>query len=323
MDLIRAFTASPYAVRGSPFTVRLGVSCSYEDLFHLNARIHRVGRTKAKPRTVCGRNLVTRCLFGVAAFLVVFASVPLRSMAADIPPKPTRYFNDYTGLVRLETAQRLNEQLASFERQTSNQILVVIYPKLPGDTTVEDFAQDAFRAWQPGQQSRNNGAILFMFVKDRKLRIQTGYGLEGALPDAICKRIISDQIAPRFQVGDFDGGLSAGVSAMIAATRGEYSGNGRTVAEAQAQAQHSEDSSWDLAIFLAAMALVGIFWIRAARRGMVYTSRTRGPSGTWWIGGGGLGGSGGGFSGGGGGDSGGGFSGGGGDSGGGGASGGW
>jgi uncharacterized protein len=207
-------------------------------------------------------------LFAGTAFLAVFALVLLRSMAAEIPPKPTRYFNDYAGLVRLDTAQRLNQQLAGFERQTSNQILVVIYPSLPRDSTIEDFAQDAFRAWKPGQQSRNNGAILFMFVKDRKLRIQTGYGLEGALPDAICKRIISDQIAPRFQVGDFDDGLTAGVNAMIAATRGEYTGNGRTVAEAQAQVRHDKESFWDLVISLAVLAIVGISWIRAARRGI-------------------------------------------------------
>jgi uncharacterized protein len=270
-----------------------------------------------------GPKLVARCVFIGAALLVVFALLTLQSIAAEIPPKPTRYFNDFAGLVRAEKAQRLNQQLADFERQTSNQILVVIYPSLPADSTVEDFAQDAFRAWKPGQQGRNNGAILFMFVKDRKLRIQTGYGLEGALPDAICKRIISDQITPRFQVGDYDGGLTAGVNAMIAATRGEYTGNGRTVADARSQSQHDQETFWDLLIFLVVFAIVAISLIRAARRGTLYTSRSRGSGSTWWIGGGGLGGGrgGGGFSGGGG--DGGGFSGGGGDSGGGGASGGW
>jgi uncharacterized protein len=271
---------------------------------------------------VNGPKSAARYLSVSAALLVVFAWLAVQSMAAEIPPKPARYFNDFASLVRPETAQKLNQQLADFERQTSNQILVVIYPSLPADTTIEDFAQDAFRAWKPGQQARNNGAILFMFVKDRKLRIQTGYGLEGALPDAICKRIISDQIAPRFQAGDFDGGLAAGVNAMIAATRGEYTGDGRTVADARTQAQHDQESFWDLLIFLAVFVIIAIPLIRAARRGTLYTSRSRGPGGTWWIGGGGFGGGGGGggFSGGGGG---GGFSGGGGDSGGGGASGGW
>jgi uncharacterized protein len=271
-----------------------------------------------------GRKSAARRLFIGAAFLLFILAVflALRLAAADIPPKPTRYFNDFAGLVRPETAQRLNQQLADFERKTSNQILVVIYLSLPADTSLEDFTQDAFRAWKLGQQGRNNGAILFMFVKDRKLRIQTGYGLEGALPDAICKRIISDEIAPRFQARDFDGGLTAGVNAMISATRGEYAGNGRTVADARAQARHQQESFWDLAIFLAVFAIIGITFIRAARRGTLYTSRSRGPGGTWWIGGGGFGGGGGGGFSGGGGD-GGGFSGGGGDSGGGGASGGW
>ena len=273
-------------------------------------------------RITGGRRWVVRCLSTVAVLAIIFVFLALRSTATEIPPKPARYFNDFANLVRPETAQRLNQQLASFERQTSNQILVVIFPSLPPDTALEDFTQDAFRAWKPGQQDRNNGAILFMFVKDRKLRIQTGYGLEGALPDAVCKRIISDQIAPRFRTGDFDGGLSAGVNAMIAATRGEYTGNGRTVADVRARSRHDQESFWDLVIFLVVFAIIGISWIRAARRGTLYTSRSRGPGGGWWIGGSGFGGGGGGGFSGGGGD-GGGFSGGGGDSGGGGASGGW
>src|SRR5215469_3462209 len=110
----------------------------------------------------------------IAAFILLL----LQAVAADIPSKPEYYFNDFASLVDAQTAQRLNRVLAEFERQTSNQLLVVIYPSLPPDAAIEDFTQDAFRAWKPGQQGRNNGAILFVFVKDRKMRIQTGYGLE-------------------------------------------------------------------------------------------------------------------------------------------------
>jgi uncharacterized protein len=250
------------------------------------------------------------------AFLSLFI---LHAVAADVPPKPSRYFNDFASLVDSQTAEKLNRQLEDFERQTSNQLLVVVYPSLPPDAAIEDFTQDAFRAWKPGQQGRNNGAILFVFVKDRKMRIQTGYGLEGALPDAICKRIISDEITPRFQARDFAGGLTAGVNAMIAATRGEYKGTGRTVGETRGQGQHGQGALLDLIIFLVVLGFIGLSWLRRARSGTVYTSSgSRGSGGIWWMGGGG-GGGGGGFSGGGGG----GFSGGGGDSGGGGASGGW
>jgi len=143
---------------------------------------------------------------------------------AVTPSKLERYFNDLASLVSLEAAERLNQQLAEFDRHTSNQILVVIYSSLPPDAAIEDFAQDAFRAWKPGQKGINNGAILFIFVKDRKMRIQTGYGLEGALSNTICKRIITDEIAPRFQAGDFSGGLTAAVNAMIVAIGFEYAG---------------------------------------------------------------------------------------------------
>src|SRR6201994_54432 len=178
-----------------------------------------------------------------ASLLVVFGLLVMQSMATDVPAKPAHYFNDYASLVDSQTAQQLEQKLQDFERQTSNQILVVIYPSLPEDASIEDFTQDAFRSWKPGQAGRNNGAILFVFVKDRKMRIQTGYGLEGALPDAICKRIISDEMAPRFRTGDFAGGLTAAVNAMIAATRGEYKGTGQTVAEARARARQGEGSA--------------------------------------------------------------------------------
>ena len=159
------------------------------------------------------------------------------------------------------------------------------------------------------------------------MRIQTGRGLEGALPDAICKRIIADEVAPHFQAGDFDGGLTAGVNAIIAATKGEYKGTGSTVAEIQ----HQGDEVASAFEFIIPLALFFIFFAylfsRARKRGVVYTgSGSRGiwiggMGGGWgggdgWRGGGGNWG-GGGFGGGGG------VSGGGGDSGGGGASGGW
>jgi uncharacterized protein len=254
------------------------------------------------------------------ALLGIFVLLAARLLASDIPSKPAHYFNDYASLVSPQTAQKLDRQLESFERETSNQILVVIYKSLPEGTALEDFAQDAFRAWKPGQQGKNNGAILFLFVNNRSARIQTGYGLEGALPDAICKRIISDELAPRFQAGDFDGGLTAAVNAMIAATRGEYKGSGRTVAEMHRQAAKSEDQLANFGIFVFIVACILLVFLRNLRRGTVISNSGR-PGGTWYIGGGGGGGSFGGGGGGGGGN--GGFSGGGGDSGGGGASGNW
>ncbi|MBW0001100.1 MAG: TPM domain-containing protein [Verrucomicrobia bacterium] len=237
------------------------------------------------------------------------------AFAAQIPPPPNHYLNDYAALVKPETAARLDQRLQAFERETSNQIVVAIFPNLPPDTDQFTFTTDVFRAWKPGQAGRDNGAILFVFVREHQIWIQTGRGLEGALPDAVCKRITADVIAPAFKTGQYDAGIEAGVNAMIAATRGEFRGTGRTHAQTQAGARHDQGSGWGGLILILVLFLIFSQMGRARRR---YGYRRPGGGGGFWIfpsGGGSSGGGDGGFSGGG--D--GGFSGGGGDTGGGGA----
>jgi uncharacterized protein len=264
--------------------------------------------------------ILGRIVVFLAAWLSIVATV---GAAEKLPPAPTRYFNDYAALVAPHVADQLNRQLEDFERQTSNQILVAIYPKFPSDTSLEDYTQQVARSWKAGSsKERDNAAILFVFVQDRKIRIEVGRALEGALPDAICKRIISEQIAPRFQNGDFAGGVSSGVAAIMAATKGEYKGAGKTVHE---QRRHeSEEGSWIIPLVFLIIFLL-FFMMAARRRGGIIIGG--GGGGPWYGGGGGFGGGGfgggGGYSGGS--SDGGGFSGGGGDSGfgGGGASGSW
>lgn len=236
-----------------------------------------------------------------------------------IPPAPKQYFNDYAHLVPAATASRLNQELENYERQSSDQILVAVYPKMQSDSSIADYTVRVARAWKVGQKGKDNGAVLFVFVQNRKMFIETGYGLEGVLPDALCKRIIDEQIEPRFKAGDFAGGLTAGVQAMIAATRGEYKGTGRTVAD---QRRRSRRGGHSLASLLFGGALIFFFLLSALGRRRRLGYYGYGYGGGWMIGGGGFGGfSGGG--GGGGGFSGGDFIGGGGSFGGGGAGGGW
>jgi len=154
-----------------------------------------------------------------------------------MPPAPAAYFNDYAHVVSTRTAAQLNQTLENFERRTSEQILVAVYPKMQSDSSIEDYTVRVARFWQVGQKDKNNGAVLFVFIQDHKLFLQVGYGLEGVLPDALCKRIIDQQIVPRFKAGDFDGGLAAGVQAILAATQGEYQGTGTTVAERHGRVQ--------------------------------------------------------------------------------------
>jgi uncharacterized protein len=260
------------------------------------------------------RFLAKAAIAATAALLLM----PALGRAGDIPPVPTRYFNDYAHVVNNATAQRFNIHLTNFERQTSNQLLVVVYPKLDTDDALDDYCYRTFQAWGVGQKKLNNGAVLFVFVADHKMRIQTGYGLEGALPDITCARILDEQIAPAFKRGDYAGGLRAGINAIIAATQGEYHGTGQTVSD------HRFALPGNLAdlMFVAGLILfsIGMSTIRGTQ-GVIY-----GSNGMWRYGGFSSGGGGGGFSGGGGGfggGGGGGFSGGGGSSGGGGASGSW
>ncbi len=152
--------------------------------------------------------------------------------AETLPPKPAAYFNDYAHVVSPATASTLDEELRQFERDSSNQIVVAVFPKLETESSVQDFTYRIAESWKVGQKDRNNGAVLFVFIAEHKMFIQVGYGLEGALPDATCKRIIADEIAPAFKAGKYDAGLIAGVESMIKATRGEYQGTGKTAGDA-------------------------------------------------------------------------------------------
>jgi uncharacterized protein len=248
-------------------------------------------------------------------------SAACAAMAADemIPASPAAHFNDYAGIVSGQTAQRLDSALDQFERETSNQVVVAIYPTMQSDSSVEDYTVRVAQAWHAGLKGKDNGAVLFVFVDSHQIRIQVGYGLEPVLTDALCKRIISDEISPRFHSGDYDGGMVAGVNALMAAAKGEYKGTGRTVGDRSRTA----DSIAPFAIMFVLFIVVTIL----RSRGSVYGSGGHGfVSGLLWgmlLGGGrsggGYSGGGGGFGGGGGG----GFSGGGGGFGGGGAGGSW
>jgi uncharacterized protein len=233
--------------------------------------------------------------------------------AEVLPPTPANHFNDFAGVVRPETVATLNRELAQFERDTSTQIVAAIYPSMQSGSSVEDYTVRVAQKWGVGQKDRKNGAVLFVFQQSRDIRIVTGYGLEGALPDALAKQIIENEIAPRFRAGDFDGGLAAGVRAMMAAVRGEYRGTGRTAADSGAGSRGRGGLFVSLMVFIFIASLMRA----ASRRSVVYGRRGRN---TMWLGGGPWGGGGWG----GGGSSGGGtFSGGGGSFGGGGAGGKW
>jgi uncharacterized protein len=263
-----------------------------------SSRVIRAGATRGWVLFIFTGLLAARCLGGEV-----------------IPPRPANYFNDYAGVVSSSTAQQLNRTLEDFEKSTSSQILVAVFPKMQSGSSIEDYTRRVAESWGVGQKKENNGAVLFVFIQERRMRIEVGYGLEGALPDAMAKRIVDDEIAPFFKRGNYNQGLTAGVHAMLQAARGEYKGTGRTVNQGRRTTK-----GLGIGVFWFIIILVILARIARAQRGTVYHRRGWGSTGGWWVGGGSGGG--GGWSGGGG-FSGGGFSGGGGSFGGGGASGSW
>ena len=249
----------------------------------------------------------------IALCLAVF--VAIQSHAAEvIPPKPAAYFNDYAGVVSKEAASRFNEQLAQFERETSNQVVVAVFPKMQSDSDVADYAQRVAQSWGVGTKAQRNGVVLLVFIADRKTSIQVGYGLEGALPDITAYDIRDSHINPHFRNGDYEGGLADGIDSIFKAIRGEYKGSGKTVTE-----QHSRSGRPSFLFFIIFVIVLTII-SRLIRRlgGYGYSSGRSGPvfipMGFGGGGGGGWSSGGGGFSG---------FSGGGGSFGGGGSSGSW
>jgi uncharacterized protein len=243
----------------------------------------------------------------LALLLVVLCSL---ARAADpLPASPSpHYIRDDARWLSPDAFELLDRKLEAFERETSSQIVVAIFPQIPAGEELFDFSQRLYHAWRPGQQGKDNGAIFLVFAADRKMRIHTGYGLEGVLPDARCKQIIEDVVAPQLRQGNREAAINAGVDAMIAAAKGEYTGSGRTRLD-------SAEESPSPALVLFILIVLVVLTIKFRRLSDVVYSETGSTRGGWSGGGGGWSGGGG--------RSGGGFSGGGGRSGGGGASGGW
>jgi uncharacterized protein len=224
---------------------------------------------------------------------------------------------DSANLLKADELSALEQKLQAHEEKTTDQVVIATVRSL-GGTSVEDYANRLFRLWQLGQKARNNGVLLLVAPSERKVRIEVGYGLEGALTDALSKVITATAIAPKFKQNDFVGGLNAGVDAILSVLTGDAE-------EWHRRAKVREDESHSIepivAIVLLVIFILIVRQIMGGGGGARRYHRTR--SGRWipvpvptgggwdggWSGGGGL--------------SGGGFSGGGGSSGGGGASGSW
>jgi uncharacterized protein len=254
-----------------------------------------------------------KALFAVVfAFVLALPAQTTRAQAAPSFPALTGRVVDGAHILSDSTKQDLTRKLAALEAKTSRQLVVVTVPSL-GGYEISDYGYQLGRAWGIGQAKLNNGALLIVAPTERKVRIEVGYGLEPILTDAFSSVVITTQITPHFKQGDYDGGVTAGVDALIQQLSLETSAAEQKAAAAAAQLQHGsqdDDGGFPIPVIVFLVILFIIFRIFGGWGFLPFL----------FMGGGrGFGGGGGGWGGGGGG----GFSGGGGSFGGGGASGGW
>lgn len=197
--------------------------------------------------------------------------IPLLSFAQrTVPEHGGKWVHDEANILSEATKSELETILKAERDSTSNQIAVLIIPSLDGDA-FEDYSLRVAEKWKLGQKDKDNGVLLLISINDKLVRIETGYGLEGVLTDALSSRINRNEIAPHFRQGDFDGGVKAGVMAIIQSIKGEY------VNDAPPTTQKRKRKSSPLFTLLVIVVII----ILAAKR--------RGGGGGWssrggWIG---------------------------------------
>lgn len=157
----------------------------------------------------------------ILLFTLIFFSFFAVKAQLAVPELWGMRVHDEAKVLSAQTAQQLENSLKVFEDSTTNQIAVLIVPSLAGES-VEDYALKVAEAWKLGTANNDNGVLLLISINDRKMRIEVGEGLEGPLPDALCSRIIRNEIAPAFRRQDYDAGITAGVNSIMLAIKGEY-----------------------------------------------------------------------------------------------------
>jgi uncharacterized protein len=162
------------------------------------------------------------------------------AFAQNIPPRqqPARFVNDLATFLNNDEVQLLEAKLKAYNDSTSTQIAIVTIINLGGFSEVE-YAQKLFETWGIGQKGKDNGLLLLVSKEDRKMRIHTGYGLEGKIPDVISSQIIQNQLVPNFKAGNFYQGFNAATDQIMAALRGDFK------PEASDGSKQNQDKLWD------------------------------------------------------------------------------
>jgi uncharacterized protein len=169
---------------------------------------------------------VKRLLFMKKFILSLLVLTCLFSKGQDImkvpdPPNPPRLVNDFAHVLTADQTEELENKLVAYDDSTSIQIAIVTIQTL-GDFAIEDYALKILREWKVGNKKTNNGLVILTAIKERKIYIATGYGMEGVLPDITTKEIIENEILPNFKQENYYRGFELGADAIIKASHGEY-----------------------------------------------------------------------------------------------------
>lgn len=186
--------------------------------------------------------------------ILMLILLPQLVFALEVP-QLRGHVNDYANMLSPAASERLEQALAAFENSDSTQIVVLTVNSLEGEA-LEEYSIKVAEAWRIGQAKLDNGAILLITKQERKIRIEVGRGLEGVLTDLTSGRIIRGDISPYFKRGDYDGGITAGVSSIMQVVRGEYQAQPRDLK----QGKKSAEPVFTLLLFLlVAVVFLGSF----------------------------------------------------------------
>ncbi len=165
-----------------------------------------------------------RCLPALSLLVAGILCFGVRDRIAADPlpvPKPQGYVNDFAGLLADRQRSILENILRQYEQKTTNQVVLLVIDSLEGED-LESYSLRVAEEWKIGQKGKDNGVLFLVVLKDRKARIEVGYGLEGSLPDAVASRILRQIVFPAFRQGNYFGGIAGGLEAILQATEGEF-----------------------------------------------------------------------------------------------------
>jgi uncharacterized protein len=208
----------------------------------------------------------------ILLFFSIFWIGTAISFGQNIPakPNPPKLVNDLAHLMDAQQIQELESMLVEYDKSASTQITIVTISDLDG-YPIDDYAMAIGREWGVGRKGKDNGLVILVSKVERKINISTGYGMEGVMPDMICRRIIENEMKPNFRQGNYFGGFTAAFEAIKKAAKNEYVNDDPT----------SADSPFPFLLFV---ILLIIILIVISNRGGGRGGRYYSPGGSWWVG---------------------------------------